>query len=252
MISQFDIRLDWARMLHPNCRHLAFRRVDGEALPFIPGQFMQIHFEHEGEMKRRSYSIATVPCDPAHPDEPEKFDSIEMAVSYVEGGLATNLLSEMQPGDQLRASGPVGRFVLGDERPARYVLVATGTGVVPYRTMLPEIARRIRDRGTEFVLLFGVRTPEELLYGEEFEQFEHDHPGFHFYPVYSRVKQQQLKGNERAGYVQHCFGEFEPDPERDLFFLCGNPDMIDQSVADLQERGFGTRQIRREKYLAGR
>lgn len=252
MISQFDIRLDWARMLHPKCRHLAFRRVDGEALPFIPGQFMQIHFEHEGEMKRRSYSIATVPCDPSNPDEPERFDAIEMAVSYVEGGAATNLLSGMEPGDELRASGPVGRFVLGDERPRRYVLVATGTGVVPYRTMLPEIARRIRDLGTRFVLLFGVRTPEELLYGEEFERFENEHPGFDFHPVYSRVKRQHLKGNERAGHVQDCFDEIEPDPENDLVFLCGNPDMIDESVADLQERGFGTRQLRREKYLAGR
>jgi len=252
MISQFDIRLDWARMLHPNCRHLAFRRTDGEELPFIPGQFMQIHFEHEGETKRRSYSIATVPCDPAHPDEPERFDTIEMAVSYVEGGAATQLLSGLEPGEEIRASGPVGRFVLGDDHPERYVLVGTGTGVVPYRTMLPEIARRIRDRGAQFVLLFGVRTPEELLYGDEFEKFEHDHPGFEFYPVYSRVKRQHLTGNERAGYVQRCFGELKPDPERDLFYLCGNPDMIDEATAELKERGFGTRQIRREKYLAGR
>lgn len=252
MINQFDMRLEWARMLHPGCRHLAFRRTDGEALPFIPGQFIQIHFEHEGEMKRRSYSIATLPSDPAQPDAPEHFDNIEMAVSYVEGGAATRLLSGMEPGDEIKASGPVGRFVLGDERPARYVLVATGTGVVPYRTMLPEIARRIRDRGTEVVLLFGVRTPEELLYGEEFEQFEHDHPGFHFHPCYSRIKRQHLKGNERAGYVQRCFGELNPDPERDQFFLCGNPGMIDEAVAELGEHGFGPRQIRREKYLAGR
>lgn len=252
MISHFDIRLDWARMLHPSCRHLAFRRTDGEELPFIPGQFMQLHFEHEGEKKRRSYSIATVPCDPSKPDEPERFDSIEMAVSYVDGGAATQLLSTMEPGDEVRASGPVGRFVLGDERPQRYVLVATGTGVVPYRTMLPEIARRIRDRGTRFTLLFGVRTPEELLYGDEFERFENEHPGFDFYPVYSRVKRQHLVGNERAGYVQRCFGEMDPDPGRDIFYLCGNPNMIDEAAAELQERGFGTRQIRREKYLAGR
>ncbi len=132
------------------------------------------------------------------------------------------------------------------------MLVATGTGVVPYRTMLPEIARRIRDQGTEFVLLFGVRTPEELLYGNEFEAFENAHPGFDFYPVYSRVRRHHLAGNERSGYVQRCFGELDPDPEQDMFFLCGNPDMIDESVEELKERGFGPRQIRREKYLAGR
>ncbi len=252
MINQFDIRLEWARMLHPNCRHLAFRRTDGDEMPFIPGQFIQIHFEHEGETKRRSYSIGTVPCDPSNPEEPERFENIEMAVSYVEGGAATQLLSSMEPGDEIKASGPVGRFVLGDERPKRYVLVATGTGVVPYRTMLPEIARRIRDLGSRFVLLFGVRTPEELLYGDEFEKFENEHPGFDFYPVYSRVKRQHLVGNERAGYVQRCFGELDPNPEQDMFFLCGNPNMIDESVAELKERGFDTRQIRREKYLAGR
>jgi len=239
-------------MLHPSCRHLAFVRADGEPLPFIPGQFMQIHFEHGGESKRRSYSIATVPSNPVQPDQPEDFSRIEMAVSYVEGGAATALLSALESGDEIQASGPYGRFTLQEERPERYLLVATGTGVTPYRSMLPEIVRRMRERGTEFVLLFGVRTPEELLYGEEFAAFEHAHPGFTFIPCYSRIKRQHLEGNERAGYVQRVFGELQPDPDRDQVLLCGNPNMIDEAMADLGERGFGHRQIRREKYLAGR
>lgn len=252
MINQFDLRLESARMLHPTCRHLCLVRADGEALPFIPGQFIQIHFEHEGELKRRSYSIATVPADPMHPDRPEDFSRVEIAVSYVEGGAATRLLSTIAPGQVIRASGPVGRFTLQDEKPSRYLLVATGTGVTPYRSMLPEIARRMREHGTHFELLFGVRTPEELIYGDEFEAFEKAHPDFTFYPCYSRVKRQHLKGSERAGYVQRLFGELRPDPAHDMAFLCGNPNMIDEAVAELGELGFGPRQMRREKYLAGR
>lgn len=252
VINQFDIRLNSARMLHPTCRHLAFVRSDGEALPFIPGQFIQIHFERGGETLRRSYSIATVPADPMHPDQQEDFSRIEMAVSYVEGGAATELLSALREGEEIRASGPVGRFTLQDEKPERYLLVATGTGVTPYRSMLPEIARRMRDNGTRFEMLFGVRTPEELIYGEEFEAFERAHPGFTFRPCYSRVRHQRLRGGDRAGYVQQAFGDLDPDPERDMVFLCGNPNMIDESVAELKERGFGPRQLRREKYLVGR
>lgn len=252
MINQFTLRLESAYMLHPTCRHLRFVRADGEPLVFIPGQFIQIHFEHEGKTKRRSYSIATVPTDPLHPDQPEDFSPIEIAVSYVEGGAATALLSGLEPGDEIQASGPYGRFTLQDEKPERYLLVATGTGVTPYRSMLPEIARRMRANGTRFNLVFGVRTPEELLYGDEFEAFENSHPGFAFYPCYSRVKRAHLKGNERAGYVQRLFGELHPDPERDMVLLCGNPNMIDEAMAELKETGFGIRQIRREKYLAGR
>ncbi|MGB8635748.1 MAG: ferredoxin--NADP reductase, partial [Rhodanobacteraceae bacterium] len=44
----------------------------------------------------------------------------------------------------------------------------------------------------------------------------------------------------------------EPDPEYDIAYLCGNPEMVDAAFAELKDRGLSVRQIRREKYISSR
>src|SRR5690625_5154173 len=58
--------------------------------------------------------------------------------------------------------------------------------------------------------------------------------------------------NDRLGYVQSMLPELEPSADRDIAYLCGNPDMVDATFAALKEAGLGVRQIRREKYISSR
>jgi NAD(P)H-flavin reductase len=134
----------------------------------------------------------------------------------------------------------------------RYLLIATGTGVTPYRAMLPQIRTLIHRRGCSFVLLYGARSETELLYGEEFEAFAREHPGFTFHPCFSRGARPDPRPHDRQGYVQSVLAELEPNEEHDIAYLCGNPDMVDAAFADLKERGLSVRQIRREKYISSR
>ncbi len=242
----FPIRLLGARMLAPTVRHMAFARADGAPFRFIPGQFIQIHFEHEGAMLRRSYSVATRHGDPAGPT-----DTIEIAVSYVEGGPATRLLSNLREGEIVTASGPYGRFCLNDaDANARYLLIGTGTGVTPYRAMLPVLEGLMRERGLEVVLLFGARSEAELLYGAEFDAFADAHPGFTFMPCFSRVPRAPARPADRTGYVQDQLAALAPDPARDIAYLCGNPNMVDACFERLKGYGLPITHIRREKYVS--
>src|SRR5690349_22269365 len=170
-------------MLAPAVRHMAFERADGKPFAFVPGQFVQIHFLYaDGKATKRSYSVATVGDGSAAPVE-----RVEIAVSYVEGGAATALLSNLEEGGSVDASGPYGRFCLMDaDANRRYLLVGTGTGVTPYRAMLPQLAQVMAQRGVEVVLFFGARTPAELIYGEDFYAFAAAHPNFRFVPCFSR------------------------------------------------------------------
>lgn len=246
MTEHFSLRLTRAQMIAPTVRHMAFRRADGANLPFIPGQFLQIHFEHQGKTLRRSYSIATYPGDPANPE-----GEIELAVSYVEGGAATALLSGLRTDEVISASGPYGRFCLhDDDANRRYLLIATGTGVTPYRAMLPELERRIRERGIEVVLLFGARTRVELLYGDEFAAFAERVPGFRFMPCYSREMPATPRADDRRGYVQDALAGFSPSGAHDIAYLCGNPNMVDACFAALKDAGLSIPHIRREKYVS--
>jgi ferredoxin-NADP reductase len=238
-------------MLAPTIGHYLLARDDGQPLDFVPGQFIQIHFDYaDGTPTRRSYSLATIHDHALAPGE-----AVEIAVSHVQGGAATALFEGLEIGGRINASGPYGRFCLmpGD-RNRRYLLIGTGTGITPYRSMLPVLARQIAQRGIEVLLLSGARTPGELLYAEDFRAFADAHPQFHYVPCLSR--EMPAPGSSlahvdvRHGYVQQQLAGFAPDPATDIAYLCGNPDMVDASFEALKGYGLPVPQIRREKYVS--
>lgn len=236
-------------MLAPSVGHYQFVRDDGQPLDFVPGQFIQVHFRYaDGTPAKRSYSLATIHDHALGPRE-----AVEIAVSYVPGGAATALFEGLPEGGHVEASGPFGRFCLmpGD-RNARYLLIATGTGVTPYRSMLPQLRSLMAERGVEVVLLQGARTPAELLYGDEFRAFADALPGFRYVPCLSRELPLDPHPDVRHGYVQQHLGEFAPDAARDVAYLCGNPDMVDACFEALKGFGLPVPQIRREKYVSSK
>jgi len=245
----FPLKLIGRRMLAPSVGHYQFVRDDGQPLDFVPGQFIQVHFRYaDGTPARRSYSLATIHDHALGPGE-----AVEIAVSYVPGGAATALFEGLPEGGHVEASGPFGRFCLmpGD-RNARYLLIATGTGVTPYRSMLPQLRSLMAERGVEVVLLQGARTPAELLYGDEFRAFADAHPGFRYVPCLSRELPPDPHPDVRHGYVQQHLGAFAPDAARDIAYLCGNPDMVDACFEALKGFGLPVPQIRREKYVSSK
>ncbi|KAB8198568.1 ferredoxin--NADP reductase [Lysobacter maris] len=241
-------------MLAPAVGHYAFVRDDGQPLDFVPGQFIQVHFAYaDGTATKRSYSLATIHDHAMGPGE-----AVEIAVSYVPGGAATALFEGLEVGGTVDASGPFGRFCLmpGDAN-GRYLLIATGTGVTPYRAMLPQLEAAIRERGVRVVLLFGARTPAELLYGDEFRAFADRHPEhFRFVPCFSRELPAEgsahAHADVRRGYVQQFLAEVAPDPTADIAYLCGNPNMVDACFEALKADGLEVKQIRREKYVSSK
>ena len=160
-------------------------------------------------------------------------------------------------GGAITASGPYGRFCLMPaDTNRRYLPIGTGTGVTPYRAMLRQLAARIAERGIEVVLLFGARTPAELLYGDEFRAFANAHPNFRFVPCFSRELPAEdsphAHPDVRKGYVQDQLAEFAPQADHDIAYLCGNPNMVDTCFETLKHHGLPVPAIRREKYVSSK
>lgn len=236
--EKFSLILKSHREIAPQVRHFVFERADGQSFDFIPGQFINLFFEFEGNLVQRSYSLANTPGG----------KTLELAMSYITGGKASQYFFSMNAGDTIDASGPFGRLTLREEAPKRYILVATGTGVTPYLAMRDELLRRMNASNTDVVVLLGSRTPNELLYRDDFLAFAEKAPRFQFIGCCSRTEPDQPY--LRAGYVQDQFQQLNLHPESDMVFLCGNPNMIDAAYVKLTGMGFTAANVRREKYVS--
>ena len=187
---------------------------------------------------RRSYSVASSSRDREY---------LEFYVNLVLSGALTPRLFALQPGDRLHL-GPklTGVFTL-DSVPAEanLALVATGTGLAPYMSMLR--GELLSDAPRRHVaVLLGARHSWDLGYRGELIAMERLSPGFSYLPVISRPDEEHQTWPGRTGYVQDLWRAgalaelwgFAPAPAHTHVLLCGNPGMIEAMSAMLLAEGY--------------
>jgi len=239
MIKDYDTKLTAKRLISSRVMHFEFELPIAK-LDYIPGQFISLLLPSDGCLEVRNYSIANAPGS----------KKLELALGYVEGGFASEYLFNLAVGSNVKIRGPFGRLVLKpEETHQRVVLVATGTGVTPYRAMLTEISQRIHEFQQKFELILGVRTPDELLYRDEFLDLASREKNFDFHACYSRLGDKELEPFAYKGRVQEALRGLNLDATSDIIYLCGHPSMIDEVLLELKQQGFTSDKVRREKYI---
>ncbi len=216
----------------PEVRHFVFEVPELEKFTFVPGQFVSMNRVINGKKITRAYSIASAPSDT---------NRFELCLNLVHQGLLSPILFEMQPGEAIEIRPPLGMFVLRNP-PREAVLIATGTGIAPFRSILKG---QLHEGSQPFTLVFGVRHESHLMYREEFEEMARRFPHFRFLPTLSRSTE---SWTGRSGHVQKHLEEAIGE-RRDLdVFLCGLKLMVDDVRNILKEMGFDRKQILFEKY----
>jgi ferredoxin--NADP+ reductase len=227
---------------------------DGWDLPgFTPGQFAVLGLPPDaprcdgaeteeaepkpGKLIRRAYSIASSSVAREY---------LELYITLVRSGGLTPRLFALQPGDRVWLGPKItGNFTL-DQAPQEnhLVLVATGTGLAPYMSMLRTMLSEIGDRLV--AVLLGARHSWDLGYQAELQAMDRSSPAMTYLPIISRPAEETVPWAGPAGYVQDLWRDgvltrawgFAPGPENSSVFLCGNPAMIDDMVSILGDRGF--------------
>ena len=174
-------------------------------------------------------------------------------------GLASNMLCDAEPGDVLPMTGPAGRdFVMHDEPALHHVLIATGTGVAPFRAFAQRREKWPQALRGQMWLFFGVQTHDDALYGAEWAALATD-PRFRLSYAFSR---EQKTADGRRMYVQDRIREagqalldLVRQPQTHVY-MCGIKGMevgVEQAFGELaQQAGMSWAQLRDELRIQGR
>jgi ferredoxin--NADP+ reductase len=190
---------------------------------------------------RRAYSVASSSL---------LHEYMEFYISLVSSGALTPRLFALELGDHLWLSSRMtGMFTLDQVPPDKnVVLVATGTGLAPYMSMLSTNLQCARDGGSErrFAVLHGAFHSWDLGYRSELLTLQHLCPNLTYVATIDGPGQEPVPWTGRTGFVQELWAAgvvaeswgFQPTPDNTHVFLCGNPFMIRDMEELLTKEGF--------------
>ncbi len=227
---------------------------DGWELPdFEPGQFAVLSLpgsaprcenslkeekeSNPNKLIRRAYSIAS---------SSKTKEYIEFYITLVHSGALTPRLFACKVGDRVGVSTKFKGMFKMDNAPkdANLLLIATGTGVAPYISMLRSNVLNSTNR--KVAVFHGAMNSWDLGYSSELTLLESFSDNFTYLPTVSHPQNEPVPWNGKTGFVQKLWlsGELEkkwgtkPTPENTHVFLCGNPNMIKEMVEILEKENF--------------
>jgi ferredoxin--NADP+ reductase len=158
----------------------------------------------------REYSMYSAAHDPY----------VDFLVRKIDGGRVSTALSKLRTGDEIQISGPYGDFCLNEDAISRqkHIFIASGTGIAPFHSFVKTYP------ALEFELFHGVR--------HENETYDHT-----IYPKNSYKSYVSRPPTGKTGsYVTDGLKNRNISPN-EVFYICGNRQMIIDTISILREKG---------------
>jgi len=200
--------------------------VDGAGgTSFVPGQFNMLYLFGVGEIP---VSIS------GDPNEGSKLVHTTRAV-----GTVTKAMQRLKRGSFLGVRGPYGTgWPVEEVAGSDVVLVAGGMGLAPLRPALFQLISR-RERYGRIVLLYGTRSPADILFQKD---LEHWRARFDL-EVYVTVDRAMSSWRGNVGVVTGLIPKAPFDPSQTTAFVCGPEVMMRFAVQELVRRGLNPSDI---------
>lgn len=237
--------------------------VEGQSIGIIPAGTDAAGKPH----KLRLYSIASTRHGDRLDDQTVSLCVRQLEYQHPETketvyGVCSTYLCHIEPGTEVKITGPVGKeMLLPDDPEATIIMLATGTGIAPFRAylwrMFKEAERRANPdyqfKGLAW-LIFGVPYTPNILYKQELEEIQAQYPD-NFRLTYAISREQQNVTGGRM-YIQHRVAEHaaelwdlmqRPNTHTYMCGLKGMEDGIDEALsAAAAEKGVDWVEFRKQ------
>ena len=228
--------------------------ADGWQLPdFKAGQFVVLGLPGSSPRCQLSYPE----CTPVDPDKLIRRaysiasssltrEYMDFYISLVTSGALTPRLFALNIGDHIWLSPKTtGMFTLEQVPEGKHVvMIATGTGLAPYMSMLSSHLKCGSPR--QIAVLHGAYHSWDLGYRSELLTLQHLCSNFTYFSIISAPADEPVPWTGPTGFVQDLWLHglvaeawgFQPIPANTDIFLCGNPNMIEETKTLLSREGF--------------
>jgi ferredoxin--NADP+ reductase len=235
-------------------QHITFDLSEGD-LHYVEGQSIGIIPEGNDENgkphKLRLYSIASTRHGDKMDDKTVSLCVRELVYQHPETGetvygTCSSYLCHIKPGADVKITGPVGKeMLLPDDPDATIIMLATGTGIAPFRAYLWRMFKEAEKKANpdyQFKglawLVFGVPYTANILYKEELEELQSQYPD-NFRLTYA-ISREQKNAEGGKMYIQHRVAEHadelwelmqKPNTHTYMCGLKGMEDGIDEALS---------------------
>lgn len=216
----------------PYVYEVTFALVEPKEVQFQAGQTFMLTV---GDGINRTMSIASPPSET---------NTILMCHDVSPGGPASKWTLSHKEGDEAVFMAPLGMFTLQKDTYRKKILVATGTGIAPYRSMVLDY---LHGGGTDDVTIYwGMRHEKDLYWVDEFAELSRLFPNFQLIVCMSQPSD---AWTGKRGRVTAHVVENEPNIKGSDLYLCGNQKMIKDMEAQLSAAGVPSHQVYKELYF---
>ncbi|KRE67774.1 hypothetical protein ASG92_14170 [Arthrobacter sp. Soil736] len=192
-----------------------------EPFSFLPTQFTFLQLLTEAGVDARPMSLASGPTRP----------HLEYAVRLSDSWFK-RAFAGLEPGNDVAVFGPIGTFVLDEERPA--VLIAGGIGVTPLKGMAEYAADVVLH--IPIRLVYSSRDETEIAYRDELDALEHQNPSFRVLHTLTRDYDAGWRGS--TGRISRALlQEAASDLEDPVYYISGTTSMVVGILRLLRETG---------------
>lgn len=194
----------------------------------------------DGYQAQRSYSLAS---------SPGNTNLIEIAIELIDDGEVSSYFHDsVEPGEMIEVRGPIGgHFTWEPSHTKSSIFIAGGSGIAPIISMLRH--RFTVKNNAPALLLFSVRTEDDILYREALEKMSDNDPSLHVVTTVTRGTSKDWIGNTRRidqGMIDFALVNTGVKPES--AYVCGGSGFV-ESIADiLLDTGLDFKQIHIERF----
>ena len=204
-------------------------KKETEKFKYICGQFAEISMLGAGEAP---IGIASSPMDE---------NLVQFTVKKYSTGAVTTALHNLYPGDKIGIRGPYGNgFPMKDFEGSNLVIIGGGFALTTLRSLTKYILHeKNRARFKDITVLYGARSPGELIYKSELKQWEERGD----INIHLTVDKGDENWKGRVGLVPNVLKEVAPSSENGIALVCGPLIMVKYTMLPLLDLDFSPERI---------